>query len=177
MENKNNRIRVTPNVKIIEELSIESSTPKIAKEAVNKSENFTEESIANRTLSKSLITAITETITSRYSLEERQIAMINDCLQIPNSIEEAIESESSQKWIFAMEDEMNSLIQNETWELFDADKVTKKPLKTKWIYKYDENGNIKSTKLALSSKDVHKKKELIFLKHLLPLHVTTLWVH
>lgn len=38
-------------------------------------------------------------------------------LPVPDTFEEAIKSSNSKEWLIAMNNEMNSLQQNQTWEL------------------------------------------------------------
>ena len=55
----------------------------------------------------------------------------------PSSFEEAIKSDSADKWLSAMQEEMESLQKNCTWDLVELPK-NKKPIRCKWIYKHKE---------------------------------------
>lgn len=57
-----------------------------------------------------------------------------DCEE-PRSYEEAMRSKDSEKWNAGMDDEMESLEKNKTWNLVDFPK-DKKAIGCKWIYKY-----------------------------------------
>lgn len=57
-----------------------------------------------------------------------------DCNE-PRSYEEAMRSKDSEKWNARMDDEMESLRKNRTWDLVDLPKG-KKTIGCKWIYKY-----------------------------------------
>lgn len=167
---RTNLIRVTPNVKIIEnelngfppiELSIENSDESDEPQISNS------ESVASRTRSKSNsneITMITELFECESDPDLRKLALINEILNVPNTIDEAVNGPESGKWISAMEDEMNSLINNKTWKLVNSETVRKKPLKTKWIFKhkFDENGNVVRYKARLVVKGCSQKDGIDF---------------
>jgi len=63
--------------------------------------------------------------------------------------EEVMRVESRKKWGVAMEEEMDSLMHNQTWDLvrFPAGKIT---LQNKWVYKLkEEDKENRGTKLNL----------------------------
>ncbi|PKI46443.1 hypothetical protein CRG98_033141 [Punica granatum] len=51
-----------------------------------------------------------------------------------------MQSEHSSKWELVMEDEMNSLMSNSTWELVELPKG-KKALHNKWVYRIKEEAD------------------------------------
>ena len=55
----------------------------------------------------------------------------------PECYEEAMQVESRKRWEVAMEEEMDSLMHNQTWDLvrFPAGKIA---LQNKWVYKLKE---------------------------------------
>ena len=53
----------------------------------------------------------------------------------PECYDEALQDENSSKWELAMKDEMDSLLENQTWELTELP-VGKKALHNKWILRY-----------------------------------------
>ena len=55
----------------------------------------------------------------------------------PSSFKEAFKSNSADKWVSAMQEEMESLRKNCTWDLVVLPK-NKKPIQCKWIYKHKE---------------------------------------
>ena len=59
--------------------------------------------------------------------------MLTDCGE-PSYYDEAMSSVDKLKWEQAMQSEMDSLIQNDTWELTPLPK-DKKALPCKWVYK------------------------------------------
>ena len=65
----------------------------------------------------------------------------------PVTYQEAINSSDSQQWQEAMQEEHNSLLDNNTWELVDRPPKTK-PLTGKWIFKkkYHSDGSIERYK-------------------------------
>jgi hypothetical protein len=68
----------------------------------------------------------------------------------PMTYEEAVKSSNSAKWIDAMDNEFESLIKNETWELVTLPEG-RKPIGCKWVYKAkeDANGNVVRFKARL----------------------------
>ena len=60
----------------------------------------------------------------------------NDSINLePSSYEEAMECKDSKKLLGAMEEEIQSLLKHQTWELVERPKG-KKIVDYKWIYKY-----------------------------------------
>ncbi|KAG8474939.1 hypothetical protein CXB51_031653 [Gossypium anomalum] len=60
-----------------------------------------------------------------------------DANQEPSNHSEAISSEDSEKWMFAMQEEMESLHKNKTWDLMKLPKG-KKTVRCKWVFKKKE---------------------------------------
>lgn len=52
----------------------------------------------------------------------------------PKNYQEAVESKDSERWIAAMDDELRSIDENETWELTDLP-VGRKAVGSKWVFK------------------------------------------
>ena len=71
----------------------------------------------------------------------------------PTSLEEAMRSDHSSKWLEAMEDEMKSMNANRVWDLEIIPKGTK-TVGCKWVYKtkLDSQGNIERYKVQLVAK-------------------------
>jgi len=55
----------------------------------------------------------------------------------PECYEEAMQVESRKKWELAMEEEMDSLMHNQTWDLIKL-LVGKTTLQNKWVYRLKE---------------------------------------
>ena len=55
----------------------------------------------------------------------------------PESFEEAKDDTHNRKWLSAMQDEMDSLHENHTYELVELPKG-KRALRNKWVYKTQE---------------------------------------
>ena len=76
--------------------------------------------------------------------------------------EEAIQVETRKKWEQGMDEEMDSLVRNQTWDLV---KLTagKKALQNKWVYRLkEEDGGNKRYKDRLVVKEFSQKKNLDF---------------
>jgi Reverse transcriptase (RNA-dependent DNA polymerase) len=69
---------------------------------------------------------------------------------VPKKIEEAIKDP---RWVSAMNEEMEALIKNDTWELTNLP-VGKKTVWCKWVYtiKYDAKERIERYKIRLVAK-------------------------
>ena len=61
---------------------------------------------------------------------------------IPNTFDEALRSSESDQWKLAMEEEMKSLHQNQTWELVELLKG-KRAIGNKWVYTKSKDLRIK----------------------------------
>ncbi|KAK4383008.1 hypothetical protein Sango_2818500 [Sesamum angolense] len=66
----------------------------------------------------------------------------------PSSVEEALKSENSKKWLSAMAEEMKSLKDNNTWVLVSKPK-TCSVVDCKWIFKMKEEDTSKDLKIDL----------------------------
>ena len=71
----------------------------------------------------------------------------------PSSFEEACQCDNSTEWIEAAEDEMQSLRENQTWELVDKP-IEAKIIDCRWLFKikYQSNGAIARFKAKLAAK-------------------------
>ena len=81
----------------------------------------------------------------------------------PESYADAMEDENRKKWIEAMQDEMNSLHENHTYELVKLPKG-KRALKNKWVYriKQDESTSHPRYKARLVVKGFTQRKGIDF---------------
>jgi hypothetical protein len=75
----------------------------------------------------------------------------------PNSFEEAIKDEF---WNKAMDEELDQIEKNDTWELVPRPK-NKNVIGTKWVFKnkLNEMDRLQETKLDWYVKDTHRLKE------------------
>ncbi|KAK1415826.1 hypothetical protein QVD17_31614 [Tagetes erecta] len=86
---------------------------------------------------------------------EMDVGNCND----PISYNEAISSDQSSEWNKAMTDELNSMYQNDVWDLVELPKGAK-PVGCKWVYKIklDPNGNGKRYRARLVAKGYAQKE-------------------
>lgn len=87
----------------------------------------------------------------------------------PLTFNDAMQSKDSSNWKQAMQEEMDSLIKNQTWELVDKPK-NQKLLGCKWIFKLKQNtsdSNSPRYKTRLVAKGFNQKKGWIMLKYFL----------
>lgn len=68
----------------------------------------------------------------------------------PENYNQAVKCDEKEKWLIAMKEEFNSLIQNKTWELIEKPKNAS-VIDNKWVYKikYKSNGEIDRYKARL----------------------------
>lgn len=77
----------------------------------------------------------------------------------PLTAEEALNGHDSQSWKKVMQEEYQSLIENNTWELTDLP-PNRKPINSKWVFKTktDDKGNILRHKARLVIKGCAQQK-------------------
>lgn len=85
-------------------------------------------------------------------------ARTNETNDDPTTFEEAIGRNDSDRWKIAMDNEIQSLAENNTWELVDKP-YNKKTIKCKWVFKtkYNTKGNIIRHKARLVAKGCSQK--------------------
>ena len=83
--------------------------------------------------------------------ENSEITMLES--EEPTSHKDALESPDSEKWLEAMKSEMDSMSENQVWDLVDLPDGVK-PIGCKWIFKLktDKDGNISVFKARLVAK-------------------------
>ncbi|XP_049318346.1 uncharacterized protein LOC105224069 isoform X1 [Bactrocera dorsalis] len=76
-----------------------------------------------------------------------------DDVKVPESVEQVLSSEYATKWYDAMQNEYNSLMKNETWQLAEIPKG-QKAVRCKWVYalKRDKEGKVDRFKARLVAK-------------------------
>ncbi|KAM1048568.1 hypothetical protein ACFX14_027616 [Malus domestica] len=79
----------------------------------------------------------------------------------PETYEEARAHNDSDKWMKAMESEMDSLLKNNTYELVELPKG-RKALKNKWVFKLKNDDNMTRYKARLVVKGFGQKKGVDF---------------
>lgn len=92
----------------------------------------------------------------RYYLRDRKPVIYNSIAQIdgdPITVEEALARPDSDLWLKAMDEELKSLKENQTWSLVDLP-CDKKPIQCKWIFKIkrDSDGKVSKYKARLVAK-------------------------
>ena len=89
---------------------------------------------------------------SNHCLSESNQSFVNQLstVSIPNNVQEAL---ADPRWKAAMNEEMKSLQENNTWELVDHP-LGKKPVGCQWVYtiKYKVDGTIEHFKVRLVAK-------------------------
>ena len=73
-----------------------------------------------------------------YSEEAEPELLLSDQVE-PTSFKEACKASDSNKWQAAMQEEMDSLLQNKTWDLVPLP-PNRKALKNRWIYRLKDKG-------------------------------------
>ena len=80
----------------------------------------------------------------------------------PESYDEAMQVDTKQKWEQGMEEEMDSLVKNQTWDLVKLP-AGKRALQNKWVYRLkEEDGGKKRYKARLVVKGFAQKKGIDF---------------
>jgi hypothetical protein len=80
----------------------------------------------------------------------------------PKFYDEDVQMDTKIQREFAMKEEMDSLLKNQTWDLCKLP-VGKRALHNKWVYMLKEDdGGKKRFKARLVVKDLHKKRALFF---------------
>ena len=93
---------------------------------------------------------------------ERVLKTIPLVLQVeddPKTFKEAMASRDAAFWKDAINDEMNSIMSNHTWELVDLP-FASKPISCRWIFcrKYHTNGTLQTFKARLVAKGFRQKE-------------------
>jgi hypothetical protein len=80
----------------------------------------------------------------------------------PECYEEAMQVDTKRKWEQGMKEEMDSLVNNHTWDLVQLP-AGKRALQNKWVYKLkEEDGGEKRYKARLVVKGFAQKKGIDF---------------
>ena len=81
-------------------------------------------------------------------------------IEEPTSFSEAMTSPQLEKWIKAMEEELLSICDNNTWDLVDLPK-DKKAIGSKWVFKvkYDQDGTVQRYKACLVAQGFDQRYE------------------
>ena len=76
----------------------------------------------------------------------------------PETYQEAINSSEREHWVEAMEDEMSSLFENDTWELVDIPEKTK-VIDNRWVFRTKRNaeGNVQNYRARLVARGLVQK--------------------
>ncbi|CAI7805778.1 unnamed protein product [Closterium sp. NIES-54] len=87
----------------------------------------------------------------------------------PITLKEALESSDSEKWKKAMESELNSIEENDTWELVELPEG-RKAITSNWLFKIksDADGKIERYKSRLVAKGYQQKEKVEFKELFVP---------
>lgn len=89
------------------------------------------------------------------------VVYVNVCdAGVPDTYEEAVNSPDAKLWKNAMNDEINSLEQNKTWEIVDA--PMSKIIEVKWIFRIKSNGRYKARVVARGFQQAYDENEEIY---------------
>ena len=87
----------------------------------------------------------------------------------PEFFEEAMQVETRNKWEQGMDEEVDSLVRNQTWDLVKFP-VEKRALQNKWVYRLKEEGEKKQYKARLVVKGFAQNKGIYFDEIFSPVH-------
>ena len=86
----------------------------------------------------------TDNITARAFVSKCLVATESPSGLVPESFQQAIASEESNKWMESMRDEMKSILENKTWKLVSVPEDGQKVIQGRWVFrtKSDMSGKI-----------------------------------
>ncbi|KAG8481596.1 hypothetical protein CXB51_026522 [Gossypium anomalum] len=124
------------NQKQVEHQINTESTPQVSTKIENRVASSPQYSIAKNRTKREIkpLKKYAEADLVAYALN---VAEDIDANQEPSNYFEAISCEDSEKWMFAMQEEMESLHKNKTWDLVKLPKG-KKTVRCKWVFKKKE---------------------------------------
>ena len=114
---------------------------------------------------------------SNHRLAESNMSFVNQLstISIPNSVLEAL---VNPRWRAAMNEEIESLLKNKTWELVDCP-PGKKPVRFRWIFtvKYKADGIIGRFKARLVANGYTQTYRIDYIETFAPVaKINTIWV-
>lgn len=123
---------------------------KIEKEGMDEKNGVTSEAEEPTTQK----TEVEMTTTEKKTRVRKLPVKFNDYVLL--TYEEAINGEEAREWQQAIEEEKNSLFENETWELTNSeDTKNKNILSSRWIFKIKEDGQHKARLVVRGCEQIH----------------------
>ena len=140
--------------------------PRISKR-IRKTKNLGPDEIDSQSISFYLVEGNCKNFVQRIPI----ILQVEDD---PKTYKEAITSRDSTFWKDAIQDEMDSIVSNHTWELVDLPKGSR-PIGCKWVFKkkYHSDGTLNTYKARLVAKGFRQKEGIDYFDTYAPVARTT----